>query len=79
MRLARMEQDGSGKPVAVVEKTRKGGFLWLREIPYEERYLLARKLCPGYWSWLKLPDLELVPDGMSFQLDAWYREQIGEN
>jgi len=25
----------------------------------------------GYWDWLELPDYTLVPDVLSFQLNAW--------
>ena len=25
----------------------------------------------GYWNWLELPNHELVPDTLSFQLSAW--------
>lgn len=27
----------------------------------------------GYWDWLELPNRTIVPDALSFQLDAWNR------
>ena len=35
---------------------------------------IAQKESPkGYWTWLELPNLTLVPDNLSFQLDEWNR------
>lgn len=51
-------------------------------ITVETRGLLGRKqrsfeaqreIPKGYWDWLELPNRKLVPDGLSFQLDAWNR------
>jgi hypothetical protein len=29
--------------------------------------------CENFWSWRKLPNLELIPDLLSFQLDSFLR------
>lgn len=36
-------------------------------------YEAQREFVEGHWDWLKLPDREIVPDYISFQLDAWNR------
>ena len=44
-------------------------FFWKRE-----RKFVADKEWPsGYWNWLEMPNLTLVPSTLSFQLDAWNR------
>ena len=47
--------------------TSKKFLFWYAITQYE-----AQKESPkGYWEWLKLPNKDLVPDFISFQLDAW--------
>jgi len=37
-----------------------------------QKQFLATEECPyGYWNWRKLPNLELIGDRASFQLDSW--------
>ena len=36
-------------------------------------YEAQREFPKGYWEWLRLPNRDLVPDIISFQLDAWNR------
>jgi hypothetical protein len=55
-----------GKPVIETESR----FLWWR---WRVRYLADRQSTANYWHWLRLPGLVLVPDVVSFQLDAWQR------
>ena len=38
------------------------------------QYVATRKITTDYWEWLSLPGMNLVPDCISFQLDAWKRE-----
>lgn len=46
---------------------------------FKRKFITTRQSCPGYWDWLELPDKELVPDYISFQLDAWNREFYDSN
>jgi hypothetical protein len=55
-----------GKTV-IVTSTRG---LFRREI---RRFEEQRKLTPSFSEWLELPNRKLVPDRLSFQLDAWNR------
>ena len=49
--------------------TSKQFLFWNITTQYE-----AQKESPkGYWEWLKLPERHIVPDYISFQLDAWNR------
>jgi len=42
--------------------------------PKQIQYLAESETVKGeYWSWLELPGKKLVPDLLSFQLDAWNR------
>ncbi len=41
--------------------------------PKIRKFIEGRKLCAGYWDWLELPDKKIIPDCLSFQLDAWNR------
>ena len=77
MRLLRIEKSENGKPVVVVEESRTSGFWWWeKEVKKETKYLVSGERVRGFWKWLKLPDLILVGDSMSFQLNAWYRESF---
>ena len=31
-----------------------------------------------YWEWLEMPDMKVVPDTLSFQLDAWLRAEMNK-
>ena len=35
------------------------------------QYEAQREFPTGYWNWLKLPNRELTPACISYQLDAW--------
>ncbi|MDK2848777.1 MAG: hypothetical protein PWP34_2130 [Desulfuromonadales bacterium] len=37
------------------------------------KYEAQKEFPKGYWEWLRLPNRNLVPDAVSFQLDAWNR------
>ena len=37
------------------------------------QYEAQERICHGYWTWLKLPNRDIVSDFQSFQLDAWNR------
>ena len=38
-----------------------------------KEYEAQRKIAEGFWEWLELPNKTLIPDSISFQLDAWNR------
>jgi hypothetical protein len=39
----------------------------------QTKYVAQREITKGYYTWLELPNLTLVPSRLSFQLDAWNR------
>ena len=39
------------------------------------KFEAQKQIVSGYWDWLELPNKIIVPDRMSFQLDAWNREE----
>lgn len=63
--IAKEEQDG--KTVLVVES--KLFFIF----PRVRKFIAEREIAGEYFSWLELPEKTLVPDHLSFQLDAWKR------
>lgn len=50
--------------------TTESKFLWWKN---EQKFVAQREFPKGYWTWLELPNLTLVPDSLSFQLDEWNR------
>ena len=55
-----------GKSVITTESK----FLWWKT---QTKFIAQREFPKGYWTWLELPNLTIVPDNLSFQLDKWNR------
>ena len=49
----------------------KGMLWWKKEVIYIREFKAVKRIAGDYWTWLELPDMKLVPDDLSFQLDAW--------
>lgn len=64
MRCIKIEQ--GDKTVLTVETN----FLWMKK---QTRYQADGRIAGDFYRWLKLPDKTIVPDAVSFQLDAWLR------
>ena len=52
---------------AVITTEERGFFFNVKVRKFEAQIEFPK----GYWRWLELPDYTLVPDVLSFQLDAW--------
>ena len=55
-----------GKAVITIERR----FLFWK---FQTKYVAQKEFPKGYWTWLELPNLTVVDDILSFQLDAWNR------
>ena len=66
MKMTKMETM-DGKTVITTETPR------LLRKPITRRFVAEKKVAGDFFSWLELPDMLLVPDRLSFQLDAWKR------
>ena len=55
----------NGKSVITTEKSK------FRFWKKEQKFVAQKEFPKGYWTWLELPNLTLVPDSLSFQLDEW--------
>jgi len=44
-------------------------FLWMRK----HTQYKGQPITHSFYRWMKLPELTLVDDRLSFQLDAWFR------
>lgn len=42
--------------------------------PIIRKFWASRRVAGDFWSWLELPGNEMIPDHLSFQLDAWLRD-----
>lgn len=53
-------------------------FLGIFPLPatYDTRYMAVEEIVKDYWTWLELPSMTIVPDSLSFQLDAWKKYGI---
>lgn len=60
-------EEFKGKPVVITSKKSWFGFK-----SKTVKFLCSENYVSTYWKWLKLPEMILVPDNMSFQLDEWY-------
>ena len=67
MKYKSIEKAENGKPVVVTETPR---FLLKPKI---RKFMAERQRTNNFWSWVELPEFDLVPDRLSFQLDTWYR------
>ena len=56
-----------GKAVITAEESK---FVFWKK---QTKFVAQEEFTKGYWRWLELPNLTLVPDELSFQLDAWNR------
>ena len=63
MRFKALERHGDGRPILVMERSILGF------IKFPKRFLAAKEIAIGFYTWLSLPDLELVGDAASFRLD----------
>ena len=68
MKLKFKKIDDKGRDLLICESK----FLFFKR---ERKFVAQSRLCKGFWSWLELPNLTIVPDGISFQLDAWNNEE----
>jgi hypothetical protein len=67
MRFLRKEEQ-NGKAVLVAEQSL---FIFFKK---EVKYIADSVQIPNkYWSWRRLPNFDLVYDGISFKLDSWMR------
>ena len=67
MRLKSKTTDDNGRDILVCEDR---VLFWRRE----RRFVAQSEYPRGYWAWLELPNKRIVPDILSFQLDAWNKE-----
>lgn len=44
-------------------------FFW----KWKRKFVATEESPRGYWNWLEMDAMKLVPDVLSFQLDAWNR------
>ena len=49
---------------------------WKREVSVIRQFKGLDNLSNRYWAWVELPDINLVPDGLAFQLDSWMTNGI---
>ncbi len=47
-------------------------FFWKRT----RKFVATEEYPTGYWNWLEMDDLKMVPGHLSFQLDAWNRHAL---
>ena len=67
MKNIRKEKDAAGRAIIIFTQR----FLFWT---WEVRYKATRKVYAGCWIWRRLPDLQLVPDMLSFRLDTLNQE-----
>ena len=66
-----------GNTIITIEMRRTTGVLcWKKETVETRRFKAVACIADDYWRWLELPDMRLVPDSLSFQLDAWKKHGI---
>lgn len=71
MKCVNKEIDKKGRTVLVTETDR-----FLRK-PKVRKFVATETVIRNkYWTWRELPDMTLVPDVTSFQLDAWMKEIV---
>lgn len=56
-----------GKAIITTEESK---FVFWKK---QTKFVAEEEFAKGYWKWLELPNFTLVPDRLSFQLDAWNR------
>ena len=70
MRFKALERHEDGRPILVMERSILGF------IKFPKRFLAAREIAGGFYTWLSLPDLDTVGDALSFRLDHVLAEAL---
>ena len=58
----------------IIETITDRSFLGIKLKPTFRMFIANKEFPTGYWDWYELPKLDLVYDGLSFQLDKWMRQ-----
>lgn len=59
-------------PVLTIEETKTvGALFWKKDITETRKFRATNRIAGKFWTWLEYPNMTLVPDYLSFQLDEW--------
>ena len=68
MRCVGIEFDEKKKPVLLIEEKK-----WFRR--KITKYIAYNRITGNFYEWLELPEMIIVPDVLSFQLDVWLEQE----
>lgn len=65
--LKKTTRNENGKNVTILICEQPFLFFWKKI----RKFRAGEEYPKGYWHWLEMPNMTLVPTRLSFQLDAW--------